>query len=68
LIILIALLIDIVPTFSVVILDIINDYFTMRWELGGRLHAAADAISFVANVVTVYGFWRFTTPRPHADA
>lgn len=63
LIILIALLIDIVPTFSVVILDIINDYFTMRWELGA-LHAAADAISFLANVVTVYGFWRFTTPDP----
>lgn len=63
LVILIALLIDIVSTFGVVILDIINDYFTMRWELGA-LHAASDAISFVANVVTVWGFWRFTTPDP----
>lgn len=62
-IILAALLVDVLSTFLVIILDIINDNFAMRWELGA-LHAGSDAISFVANVFTVWGFWRMTTPDP----
>lgn len=63
LIILISLMVDIFPTFAVVILDIINDNFKMRWDLQ-PYHIAAEAISFVSNLVTVWGFWRFTTPDP----
>lgn len=63
LVILAALLVDIVSTFAVVIADVINDYYTMRWELGAA-HVGSEAISFIANVVTVWGFWRFTTPDP----
>ena len=62
-VILIALMVDIVSTFSVVIVDIINDYYRLNWELGA-LHVGSEAISFAANVVTVWGFWRFTTPDP----
>lgn len=58
-----ALLVDVVSTFGVVILDIINDNFPTQWNLE-PLHIASDALSFLANVVTVWGFWRFTTPDP----
>jgi hypothetical protein len=59
----VALLVDVVSTFAVVVLDIINDNFSTAWNLE-PLHMASEALSFVANVVTVWGFWRFTTPDP----
>lgn len=58
-----ALMVDVVSTFGVVILDTINEMFSMQWNLE-PLHIASHALSFLANVVTVWGFWRFTTPDP----
>lgn len=63
LIILAALLVDVSAVFAFVIMEIVNDNFGMRWNLL-PLHIASEAASFLANVVTVWGFWRFTTADP----
>lgn len=73
--ILLTVTLDVIPTFSVVILDIIRDNFKVSFErisiagltitLGmDAIHIGAEAISTLAAAGTVWGFWRMTTPDP----